>query len=318
VQNDQPTIDVLNELCVNGSSVGNQRLVGNVAWRQDQQTFDGGSIVTTPWNSDGRSVALGYTYLYRVNRIFPDDAVPVGAVVPGAFGRLDMRTHIAQGTFSWEGLGQLHLYGVFLDYDDTYPAAVIATSSATVGGRLSGALAATGDLSVLYGVEYADQGDYGDNPNDYSAAYYQAELGVAAFGASLKYGYNVLEGDSATEKFTTPLATGHAFNGWADQFLTTPNEGLAAHQVSLSYTPPALKGLTVTAVYYVFDTESTSEHIGDELDLLVEYKVAAFPGLLLGVKYTSFDGDEVAGNVLGTTAAAEELEKVWFYTQYSF
>jgi len=294
-------------------TLGNQRFVGPVAWRQDTQTVDGGGVTTTPYNSDGKSLMLGYNYIYRVNRIFPDDSVT------NPFqGRLDMETHAGQALVKVDGIGQLHVYGLFLDYADGYAAAVTNNSSATLGARLSGTVKATDDVSVLYGLEYADQSDYGSNTNDYSAAYYQAELGVAALGFTARYGYNVLEGESATEKFTTPLATGHAFNGWADQFLATPNNGLEAHLLSLSYVPPMLKGLTLTVNYYIFNAENTSDHIGDELDLLAEYKVASFPGLLVGVKYADFDGDEFAGNVVGTTAAAEELTKFWLYTQYVF
>ncbi|HEX3135936.1 MAG TPA: hypothetical protein VHX44_20405, partial [Planctomycetota bacterium] len=213
----------------------------------------------------------------------------------------------------------LHLYGVFLDYDDSYAAAVTNNSSATLGARLSGVVKATDDLAVIYGLEYADQSDYGSNNNDYNKAYYQGELGASALGITLKYGYNVLEGESATEKFTTPLATGHAFNGWCDQFLLTPNNGLKAHQVSLSYIPPVLKDLTLTAVYYHFNAQNTSDHIGNEIDLQAEYKISAFPGLMVGLKYANFDGDVVTGgNVLGTIANADEVTKFWAYTQYTF
>lgn len=293
--------------------LGNQRLVGNVAWRQDQQTFDGGSVTSTPYNSDGTSLMLGYNYIYRVNRIFPDDSQ-----VNPFQGRLDMETHVGQALVKVDGIGQLHLYGLFLDYSDGYAAPVTNNSSATIGARASGTIRATDDVAVLYGAEYASQSDYGSNTNDYSKAYYQAEIGAAAFGFTAKYGYNVLEGESATEKFTTPLATGHAFNGWCDQFLNTPNNGLEAHLLSLAYVPPILKGLTLTVNYYIFNAENTSDHIGDELDLQAEYKVASFPGLLVGVKYADFDGDEIAGNIVGTTAGAEELTKFWLYTQYAF
>lgn len=294
-------------------NLGNQRLVGAVAWRQDQQNFDGGGMSTMPWNSDGKSLMLGYNYIYRVNRIFPDENL-----VNPFQGRLDMETHLGQALFKLDGIGQLHVYGLFLDYDDGYAAAVTNFSSATLGGRISGTIKASADVSVLYGVEYADQSDYGSNTNDYNKAYYQADIGVSALGFTARYGYNVLEGESATEKFTTPLATGHAFNGWCDQFLATPNNGLEAHLFSLNYVPPMLKGLSLMVNYYIFNAENTSDHIGDELDLLAEYKVASFPGLLVGVKYADFDGDEFAGNIVGTTAAAEELSKFWLYTQYVF
>ena len=41
----------------------------------------------------------------------------------------------------------------------------------------------------------------------------------------LKFDYEVLEGDGRGS-FITPLATAHAFQGWADRFLTTPLDGI--------------------------------------------------------------------------------------------
>lgn len=294
-------------------ALGNQRLVGSSAWRQDTQTFDGGGVSTTPWNSDGQSLMLGYNYIYRVNRVFPDDnqANPFQ-------GRLDMETHLGQALFKMDGIGQLHLYGLFLDYDDDSIVQVTTLSTATIGGRASGVVKATPDFSVIYGAEYATQSDYGSNTLDYSADYYQGELGGSFIGITLKYGYSVMEGDTvADHKFTTPLASFHPFDGWVDMFVNTPNLGLKAHQVTLSYVPPMLTGLTLTVVYYSFDAEANSDHFGEEWDLSVEYKVAAFPGLMIGTKYAQFAGDDLAG-IPQPHAAADEVSKFWLYTQYVF
>src|SRR3546814_11261136 len=55
-----------------------------------------------------------------------------------------------------------------------------------------------------------------------------AELGYTWQGIVLKGGYEVLGGDDGTgnRAFQTPLATKHAFQGWADVFLTTPADGI--------------------------------------------------------------------------------------------
>jgi len=75
-------------------------------------------------------------------------------------------------------------------------------------------------------ASYASQGDYAANPNDYAADCYLLE-GGATFGKfGLKAGYEVLGGDDQpNHAFQTPLATLHAFQGWADKFLTTPRGG---------------------------------------------------------------------------------------------
>jgi hypothetical protein len=290
--------------------LGNQRLVGNVGWRQDHQNFDGAGISTTPLNADGKTLSFGYDYLSRVNRIFPQGT---------ANGRVDMETHLVQGNFGIKDIGSLLLYGLFLDYDSLTPA-ITANSSSTVGGRLSGALKATDVISVLYGAEYASQSDYGTNTNTYDAAYYQVEAGVGISSFSVKIGYQVMEGESATKKFTTPLATGHAFDGWADLFLNTPNAGLETTSLTVSWAPPMIKGLKLLAVGHSFSGESISDHFGNEIDLLAEYMVPQVKGLLLGVKAAFFDGDETT-NMTGANAtglAAEEVTKFWVYTQFAF
>ena len=295
-------------------NLSNQRLVGSVAWRQDQQSFDGVGMSSMPYNAGATNLSFGYHYLNRVNRIFPDSSVT------NPFqGNLDMSTHLAQATYKLDGYGQVVAYGLFLDYDDTL-AAVTNNSSRTLGARASGAYKLNDALSALYGAEYARQGDYGSNTNSYDAGYYQAEVGATWEEVTLKYGYNVLQGDSATDKFTTPLATGHAFNGWADVFLNTPSGGLKGHSLSLIYVPSMVKGMTLTGIGYLFNGESNSAHYGNELDLLAEYKVSQFPGLMIGVKFARFVGDEV-NSMTGasvTGATAEDLTKTMVYTQYTF
>ena len=59
----------------------NARFVGNVGFRQNQQTFDG--LVAS--NSSLPKTTLIYGYVYNVNRIFGDDAT---------LGDLSTRTHL--------------------------------------------------------------------------------------------------------------------------------------------------------------------------------------------------------------------------------
>ncbi len=294
--------------------LSNQRIIGAVAWRQDHQSFDGAGISTMPYHAGATNLSVGYHYLTRVNRIFPD-----GTGVNPFQGNLDMDTSVAQATYKLDGIGQVVGYGVFLDYDSDV-AAVTTLSSSTIGARASGAIKTGDSLSVLYGAEYAYQSDFGSNTNTYDAGYYQLELGATWSDFTVKYGYNVLEGASATDKFTTPLATGHAFNGWADVFLNTPNAGLKGHALSLIWMPSMIKGLTLTGVGYVFDSQSLSEHYGNELDLMAEYKISQFPGLMVGVKFARFVGDDVTAmtgaSVAGATA--EDLTKTMVFTQYVF
>ena len=110
-------------------------------------------------------------------------------------------------------------------------------------------------LNVL--ASYANQSDYGANPVSYSADYFNLELGAAVAGFSLSAGYEELGSDGGAAAFQTPLATLHAFNGWADMFLTTPATGLRDYYVKLgkSLKVPALPGLNAAVVYHEFDSD---------------------------------------------------------------
>ena len=288
--------------------LANHRLIGDIAWRQDQQTFDAARVETTPYARDNRQVQVGYAYISRVNRIFPD------SFATNPFdGRLAMSTHLAHAMVEQKGLGQLIGYGLLLDYDS---ATVAAQSSQTLGMRVNGPYKLSDELSVIYSAEMATQSDYGNNPNSYRANYYAGEAGGVWRELSAWYGYSVMEGSSTTDRFTTPLATAHAFNGWADMFTVTPASGLRAHSMSVNWAPPLIEGLTLIAQGYLFFAESNSDHYGNEIDLRAEYRVLAFsPNLLIGLKFARFVGDDTASIGGGT---ADSVNKAWAYSQFSF
>jgi hypothetical protein len=291
--------------------LGNQRMVGNVAWRQDTQVFDGVSASSTPLGGPEQNLTVGYAYFSSVHRIFPD------SVTVNPFeGRLLTDLQIVNGTYRWTGIGALSGYGVLLDYN-TNVAAVKALSSQTYGVRLEGPWKINDDWSVVYAAEIARQLDYGSNASQYEAAYSNFELGVGFKTTILKGGYQVLQGHGANDKFTTPLATGHAFNGWAEIFLNTPNNGLTALSISAESGVPWINGLSLAVIYYDFSSETGDQHFGHEVDARVEYRVIPFDkNLLLGVKVGDFIGDEIA--TLPAASTADNVYKLSFYTQYSF
>jgi hypothetical protein len=289
-------------------ALANERIIGPVGWRQDQQTFDGVSMLTTPYSERDRQLDVGYAYLTRVNRIFPDNS----NTAPFQ-GRLDMSSHLVHADFSQRDLGSAGIYGLFLDYDSL---SVAAQSSSTIGVRVAGPYKVSDALSLIYAGEIATQSDYGNNPNNYRANFLQVDAGVEWREWSSFYRYSLMEGSSATDRFITPLATVHAFDGWADLFVVTPVNGLKTHELAVEWSPLAIEGLTLTAMGLSYFAESTSEHYGDEINLRAEYRVLAFsPNLLVGLKYARFIGDDVA-TIGGATA--EHVNKFWAYTQFKF
>ena len=112
--------------------------------------------------------------------------------------------------------------------------------------------------------------------------------------------------------FATPLATLHAFNGWADMFLTTPVNGLKDFYLKASYVLPmdfvAAKALNLTASWHDFKTDNLDRGIGGEWDLQTELVVDSRLSFL--AKYADYAG---SGTTVGGFA-----DKSIFWLQTAF
>lgn len=224
----------------------NARFVGDVAWRQDQQTFDAFVLQDTTVDR----LAFAYAYLWRINRVFGDTL------------DWDSDSHIVQASYGGFPLGTLTGYAYLLDFDQ--PAGARGNSTATYGLSFAGATALSDTVRLNYRLEYATQSDYRGSPLDYRADYYAAELGAAWKPFSLTAGHEVLGSDHG-QGFRTPLATLHAFNGWADVFLSTPAAGLRDTYAKVTAALPA--GLQFLGFYHRFEADRGGGRFGDEIDL---------------------------------------------------
>ena len=197
-------------------SLDNARFIGNVGWRQIEQTFNGVTMV----NTSLRDTKITAGELLRANRVFGDYS-PHGS---GALaGKMKMHSPIVNVSYSGWQYARLTGYGYFLNYDPE--TAFTANSTRTEGLRLKGA-APAGRVKLLYTAEYAGQSNYGTNPASYHVNYDFVEAGVDMGLADFRAGREVLGADGQNHAFQTPLATLHAFNGWAEMFLTKPGQGL--------------------------------------------------------------------------------------------
>ena len=282
-------------------NLDNQRFIGSVAWRQNEQTFDGALTQLKPL--DG--LTLSYAYLDQVNTVFgPENGRYDNATNPA---NIDGHSHLINAQYVFMPQLTATAYSYLLDLDNiaVAPTAAEGTlSSQTSGLRLNGVVA-----GVSYALEYAQQKDYGDNPLELDSEYYLAELGYTLKGVQLKAGYEVLGGDngSGNRAFQTPLATKHAFQGWADQFLTTPADGIEDAYVGV--TAPLLGG-TLQAWYHDFSTEQGSDEYGNEIDLSYAHPIPGVKGLVGLLKYATYDSDDKARTV--------DTDKVWLQLQYTY
>jgi hypothetical protein len=269
---------------------GNQRFVGPVGWRQNEQTYDAASV-SYKFND---KLQAYYAFVGQVNRIVgPDDGTP-----PADFNG---STHLADISYTFNPAAMLTAYGYFLEFDEA-----LAASSQTLGLRLAGDIKLNDQWAVPYAVEWATQDDYADNPNNYSADYYLAEAGVRWQKVTVKLSYEVLEGDTvANHQFQTPLATAHAFQGWADQFASTPTGGIEDTFVQVDF---PVFGANFKLRYDDYQSETGSVDYGSELGAWLTYPVGT--NYSVAVKYAAFDADSESSYV--------DVDKFWVMLSANF
>ena len=265
-------------------AIDNQRFIGHVGWRQDRQTFD---AVTMQYAMNDFSVDYGY--IYKRNRIFAE------------IKDIDSKDHIINASYNL-GLGKLSAYGYLLEEDTNFDNGVD-----TYGVRFAGAKDID-KIKLLYTVEYATQ-DADTATTSYSADYLLGEVGVGFSGLTVKLGYELLGSDNGEYGFATPLATLHAFNGWSDQFLGTPAQGLADTYVSIG---GSIVGGNWALVYHDFEADESSatvNDLGDEIDAV--FSLPIDKNYTVGVKYAAYSaGDAGAGKV--------DTDKVWLWANAKF
>jgi hypothetical protein len=275
---------------------GNERFVGPVGWRQNEQTFDAAAV---SYRFNDRLQAY-YAFVDQVNRIFGPDEVPAGTPAATAIAQADEYegdTHLLDVSYTFSPAAKLTAYGYFLDFNEA-PAA----SSQTLGLRLAGDVVLNDRFTLPYAVEYATQDDYAGNPNSYEADYYLIDVGLRWQKITARLAYEVLEGSTAAnEAFQTPLATGHAFQGWADKFLTTPTGGIEDTYVVVDF--PVL-GANVKLRYDDFQAETGSLDYGNEIGLWATLPVGKHYSVSL--KYATFDADSES-----TAASLQDTDKFW-------
>lgn len=256
-------------------NLGNQRFVGTVGWRQNDQTYDAVAVI----NNSIKDVTAVFSYIWNVNRIFGNNHPA---------GDLETKTQVVDITYKGiKGL-TVEAYGLLIDLDLI---GVKGLNTKTFGIRASGSQDLSGGTKILYAAEYASQSDQAENPLDYTAAYYNIEAGIGFKGLTAKAGLETLGSDNGIASFTTPLATLHKFNGWTDKFLNTPAEGLRDLYFSAAYSikdsGTAMDGTNFAVIYHDFKSDVGGIHYGTEWDASVSKKIDRYNLLLKLARYNA-------------------------------
>ncbi|MES2684283.1 MAG: alginate export family protein [Pseudomonadota bacterium] len=265
----------------------NARFIGNVGWRMNEQTYDAALLS----NAFLPKTVIELAHISNANSFFTGMNIPMQGDV----------LRLSNTEFAWANASA---YGYFLDFDTS-----IATrqDTKTIGLRLSGTVPVQ-QFKLAYTLEYATQQGFADAPAFVDAEYKLAEAQVTlpSFGPvktpALKLGYEVLGGDGAFG-FQTPLATLHAFQGWADMFLNTPATGIQDSYIATSAT---IEKVSAQLIWHDYRSDSGGRHYGSEWNAY--FTRPLIENLIAGVKIADYNAKDFAVNT----------RKLWVSLDYKF
>lgn len=234
----------------------NAAFIGNVGWRQNEQTYDAISIV----NKSIDGLTLNGAYIDQVNRIFGSDAdSPIG-LTPGFTNVQDVEASVFLFNASYAGIKGVTLggYAYIMNFKD-----ISSWDNNTFGTSAKGTLCGID----LYG-ELAFQDKAGIAADE--DAMYAHAIATKAFGKqSVSLGLEHLDAG-----FKTPLATVHAFNGYADATdgarISGAHNGLT--DLYVSHTMPIFFGIKWLNALHAFGDNEISTGYGWEYDSVLTKK----------------------------------------------
>ena len=112
----------------------NARFIGDVGWRQNQQTFDAAVVQDKTF----AKTTLTYGFLHQINRVFGDRHLQ---------GKWQSESHVFHANSGGFSAGTLAGYAYLLDFDNA-----AANSCATYGASFNGSAPVAPDTKLLYRV----------------------------------------------------------------------------------------------------------------------------------------------------------------------
>ena len=281
------------------------RFLGSVPWRQNWQNHDAFSIQ----NKSISDTIINYAYSWNINRIFSDRAIGVRA-------NFDSNSHFFNIKYSGLSHASLETYAYLQDFENS-----TANSLEIYGARFDGKRPLSDKLKAIYSLEYATEWDYGDNILNVDEDYFQGELGVKLKpneiiqAVLLKFNYELLGGDGIAS-FQTPLGTNHAYQGWADRFLTTPVDGIEDYYITIA---AKILGTRFIVSYHDINSNNQRYDYGSEIDL--QFTKTLMKHYIFGLKFAAYNADRNLTNITNNGAAsgiANNVSKFWIWMQIKF
>jgi len=249
-------------------TIGRQRLalddwrfIGAFPFRQNGQTIEAVRVETTAFGPG----ILDVGYFHKVRRPLGGDNVNGVFTGDSYFANYNLATPI----------GRFSAFHYATDLQTGPPDLLTDTaSSQTTGARVLGRRD-WDNFSVVWEGSYARQSDYADNPNAYSADYGLAELTIKPHGFSFKARAEILGSDNG-QGLQTPLASLHKFQGFADRFLVTPEDGVRDYSAFIQYDFGAagpFNDIKSFARHHWFQADTDGRNYGREWNLSLKAKI---------------------------------------------
>jgi len=300
-------------------NLDDQRFIGSVDWRQMPQTF--GIIGIQDNTINNLNILLAGIY----ERLAVTDS-----------GNIDWKLDKMPIIFniSYKFIPQLKLTGY------AYLLSAKYQDGKTFNGGNTYGINATGDIQLSKDVKFSYLGEYAIQKDPYAkdglatkpkidADFYRVEGKLSGYGFFATLGYERFQGADKGENagFTTPFATLHAYEGWADKFLgyvaTNMAYGLKDAYATIGYTHKDYGTLSLT--YHKFDADKnqgyngttplaqlTSKNFGNEIDVL--YTVNLTKRLNFLAKGAWYNGK----NSMPASIGKNDLTKYWIQLTYKY
>jgi hypothetical protein len=280
-----------------GMILDNWRFIGDVRFRQNWQVFNGLSLT----NKSLPNTTINLAHYEQVKQITTKIE--------------DADIEIANLKYAITPTTSLIGYGHLIDWNGR---AAKAGSNKTFGLRLDGNQKIDDQWKVLYTAEYAKQDDYKDGSDLIDNYYYRVGAGAGYGDWFVRVDQEKLSGNSDNRAFQTQLGTNHLFQGWADVFLNTPNQGI---EDTMIIAGGQFMGVVIKTEYHWINSDrnfakiggGTGDQYGTEFDLGAYYK---FTKQIAGsIEYAHFREDD---QYVNTASRKRDIEKLWLTAMYQF
>jgi hypothetical protein len=246
-----------------------QRFIGGNGFWQNEQTFD---ALTSRANLATNS-SFTYTYLANANRIFGNDAGKYledkdinytetnNKRAGNLLGDHQHHSHLTRIEWNEWDYSQWISYLYLIDNKDLPNA-----SNNTFGTRYSFNYKLD-ELKYHLHIEAAAQ-KRTEIPDAKILPYYLTDIGLNISAYEVSARYETLAAKNNIP-FITPLGSLHDFQGWADEFLATPTQGIKDASLRFLWRAAPFK---IDTRYHAFFGYEDNNKLGKELDIDFVYK----------------------------------------------